>query len=208
MPVKVILPQLSEQVKDRIPPDELHSDADLPIFTIIFDREAYSPKFFQQLWNQRIAVLTYRKYVKDKWQEQDFVGYTIEIDGYQTKMKLCEKKVVLNGVEMCEIRRLTEDGHQTSVITTNKKLSLVQLARFMFARWCKETKQAKIIEELNALEAKTAELLEKRSQFQYKIPLKLMPKSKRYNRLKQERNQFLNILKEKEILCLIIKTTH
>jgi len=44
----------------------------LPAFTLVFDREAYSPKFFESLWEERIAVITYRKNVKDQWAEDDF----------------------------------------------------------------------------------------------------------------------------------------
>jgi hypothetical protein len=40
-------------------------------------------------------------------------------------------------VPMREIRLLSED-HQTSVITTNKKLSLEMIALYMFARWSQE----------------------------------------------------------------------
>lgn len=37
-----------------------------PLFTLVFDREAYSPVFFKRLWEEhRIAVLTYRKNVKE-----------------------------------------------------------------------------------------------------------------------------------------------
>jgi len=37
-----------------------------------------------------------------------------------------------------EIRRLSDNGHQTSIITTNHKLSLVLIGMYMFARWCQE----------------------------------------------------------------------
>ena len=37
-----------------------------------------------------------------------------------------------------EVRRLTDNGHQTSIITTNYKLSLVLIGMYMFARWCQE----------------------------------------------------------------------
>jgi hypothetical protein len=82
-------------------------------------------------------VLTYRKNVNDLWDENDFAEYKVEIEGNTTKMQLAEKTVELNGVFMREIRRLS-DGHQTSVITTNKKLSLLMVALFMFARWTQE----------------------------------------------------------------------
>jgi hypothetical protein len=109
-----------------------------PIFTVIFDREGYSPSFFKELWGQSIAVITYRKNVKDKWEEKDFGHYEVEVEGDKVEMLLCEKEIELEGLKMREIRKLSEDGHQASVITTNRELPTVLVARYMFARWCQE----------------------------------------------------------------------
>ena len=47
---------------------KMDENPDFPIFTLVFDREAYSPAFLKKIWDEhRIAVLTYRKNVKDKW---------------------------------------------------------------------------------------------------------------------------------------------
>ena len=43
-----------------------------------------------------------------------------------------------NGLKVREIRRLTDDGHQTAVITTNDKLPLLAVAQRMFSRWRQE----------------------------------------------------------------------
>ncbi len=133
-----IIPQLELQVKGRISKEMLELDKSLDIFTVVFDREGYSPKYFGQLWQKRIAVITYRKNVKDQWREDDFKEYQVEVDGAQTKMFLCEKEVELDSVKMREVRRLTDSGHQTSIITTNKKLSIESIAAYMFSRWCQE----------------------------------------------------------------------
>jgi hypothetical protein len=37
-----------------------------------------------------------------------------------------------------EVRKLRENGTQTSIITTNYKLSMLQVGIYMFARWCQE----------------------------------------------------------------------
>lgn len=133
-----IIPQLELQVKGRISKDMLELDKSLDIFTVVFDREGYSPKYFGELWQKRIAVITYRKNVKDQWKEDDFKEYQVKVDGVQTKMFLCEKEIELDSVKMREVRRLTEGGHQTSIITTNKKLSIESIAIYMFSRWCQE----------------------------------------------------------------------
>jgi hypothetical protein len=54
-----------------------------------------------------------------------------------SKMYLAEKNVCLNNIPLREIRRLS-GGHQTSVITTNKKLSILMVALYMFSRWTQE----------------------------------------------------------------------
>ena len=134
-----IVPELLENVAIKVSDEELAADKDLPRFTLVFDREAYSPKFFGKLWDEhRIAVLTYRKNVKDKWEEADFDEYETQHDGNNVKMQLCEKEVELDNVKLREVRKLNESGHQTSIITTNKKLTTVLLAIKMFLRWTQE----------------------------------------------------------------------
>src|SRR5881409_4269561 len=36
-------------------------------FTLVFDREGYSPELFAELFVKRIAILTYQKIPKDDW---------------------------------------------------------------------------------------------------------------------------------------------
>lgn len=133
-----IIPKLLNEIPPKYTEQQLQNDPDLPRFTIVFDREAYSPSFFEKLWDKhRIAVITYRKNVKDQWAQNDFQAYSVEIDGNKTRMELEEKPVELDEVPMREIRRKS-DGHQTSVITTNKKLSITSVAIYMFSRWTQE----------------------------------------------------------------------
>jgi hypothetical protein len=133
-----LAPRLLELTDGKISQEELAADELLPRFSLVFDREAYSPSFFKQLWECfRIAVITYRKNVKDKWDEEDFSAYNVDTE-VETTMYLCEKEVELNGVKMREVRKLTESGHQTSVITTNYKIPAVLIALYMFSRWAQE----------------------------------------------------------------------
>lgn len=53
-------------------------------------------------------------------------------------MWLAERGVLLNGLWIREIRRLTESGHQTSVITTAFRLDRGVIAMGIFARWSQE----------------------------------------------------------------------
>jgi hypothetical protein len=114
-------------------------DPDLPRFTLTFDREGYSPKAFKSYWEKdRIAVLTYNKNVKDQWDESEFHEYTIPIDEGEVKMELAEREIELEGMKIREVRKRSEGPHQTSILTTNKKISITWIAIYMFARWCQE----------------------------------------------------------------------
>ena len=137
--IEQIVPELLENVSIKVSEEQLAADVDLPRFTLVFDREAYSPEFFSKLWCEfRIAVITYRKNVKDKWKESDFQEKTVEVDGQAVTMNLAEKNIVLNDVKLREVRKLSESSHQTSIITMNKKLSLYSTAVKMFSRWTQE----------------------------------------------------------------------
>lgn len=134
-----IIPELIENVAMKISDEQLAADKDLPRFTLVFDREAYSPKFFRQLWEQyRIAVITYRKNVKDLWDEKNFTRQSYEKDGNIETMEIAEKNITLDGFEFREVRKKNTDRHQTSIVTTNKKLHTKSIAISMFARWTQE----------------------------------------------------------------------
>ena len=114
---------------------------DEPLFTLVFDREAYSPHFFAHLWDKhRIAVITYRKKVTDRWNESLFTDYTVPTTMEDEPMKLAEQTFNASDGKypMREVRKLGKDGHQTSIVTTNKVLSTVMIASYMFARWVQE----------------------------------------------------------------------
>jgi len=144
--------KMIEMLEDEIIPRllELHTvsaeqqkrmdeNPDYPLFTLVFDREAYSPALFKRLWDTyHIAVLTYRKNVKDEWEEADFEEVEVDTGLGKTEMKLHEKEITLDSYSMREVRRLTSTGHQTSIITNNKILTLSLVACYMFGRWVQE----------------------------------------------------------------------
>lgn len=109
-----------------------------PICTIVVDREAYKVPFFKWLWEEKqMAVITYRKNVKDVWDEKGFK--TIEIDGKKKEtMRIAEKEIQLDGLALREIRVLTDSGHQTAIITTNPVINMAEVAVRMFDRWKEE----------------------------------------------------------------------
>ena len=109
-------------------------------FTLVFDREGYSPELFEELWQKRIAVLTYRKFPQPAWREEEFQSYRVSLAGGETvSMKLAERGSQLsNRFWVREIRKLSDSGHQTSILTTNFEAPLATLATALFARWCQE----------------------------------------------------------------------
>jgi len=110
-----------------------------PVCTLVFDREAYEPAFFERLYkHHHIAIITYRKNVKDKWPEQSFKGMNVKVLDQTIPMQLCEQQTVLGGVTFREIRRLSDSGHQTAIITTHPTISLEVVAGRMFGRWSQE----------------------------------------------------------------------
>jgi hypothetical protein len=110
-----------------------------PRFTLVFDREGYSPAFFRRLWQERrIAIITYRKNVKDKWRETDFKETKVETFAGTARMKLSEQELMLEGYPVREVRKISDTGHQTSIVSTNKIISTAKIASYMFGRWIQE----------------------------------------------------------------------
>lgn len=107
--------------------------------TIVCDRECWSPISFAKWKGEGFDVLTYRKGEQSRWQERFFEDVKGTVDGRKVEYRLAERRVKLsNGLDVREIRRLTEDGHQTSIITTNEDLPMLSVARWMFGRWRQE----------------------------------------------------------------------
>jgi hypothetical protein len=63
---------------------------------LVFDRECYSPDFFYDLWQQRIAICTYKKNVDEQWDECEFKTYQGKLPGGETvNLELAERGVLL-----------------------------------------------------------------------------------------------------------------
>jgi len=118
-------------ITDRISPSR---------FTLVYDREGYSPDFMVRMRRKNIACLTYKKHPGDPWPEAEFQTQTVTLqNGNTVKMRLAERGVHLSGkLWLREIRKLTKTGHQTSIITTNYFTEREPLAAAMFARWSQE----------------------------------------------------------------------
>ena len=115
----------------------LKADPLLPRFTLIFDREGYSPDFFAELKAQRIAILTYHKFPGQPWPLAEFANHSVQLPGGQSvELKLAERGTRLsNGLWLREVRELIPTGTQSSILSTDMQLDLSRIAARMAARW-------------------------------------------------------------------------
>jgi hypothetical protein len=120
----------------------LEADACVPRFTVIFDREGYSPDLFLELQKERIAALTYHRYPKGDWPLEEFQDKTVTLwSGETVRMKLAEREVHVGkrpGLTVREVRKLAADGHQVSIVSTNRSEDAASQAAALVARWSQE----------------------------------------------------------------------
>ncbi len=145
-----IIPRLLQDVPNQPTEAELAADPDLHRFTLVFDREGWSPAFFAEIWrDHRIAVQTYQRGRFDPWPRDDFQSTTVSVAlGNTTTMDLAERPFVHPAckatadkpeVKLREIRRsCAKSGHQTSIITSVNKGNIEDIATHMFSRWSQE----------------------------------------------------------------------
>lgn len=137
---KEIIPRLEKDVPNQPTAEQLAADPALDKFTVVFDREGYSPDALQRLKARRIAALTYHKHPGADWPGEEFQTQSVALaHGNQEEMQLAERATQLsNGLGVREIRHLDRAGHQTSIICTNEKLGRPAAAATMFGRWSQE----------------------------------------------------------------------
>ena len=140
-----IIPRLDQDVPNQPNAEQLQENKYLHRYMLVFDRECYSPDFFYNLWQERIAICTYQKNVTQQWDDSEFSSYKGKLPGGEEQhLELAERGVLLQNagspkkIWAREIRKKTASGHQTSIITTNFSLSIVLVGLYMFARWSQE----------------------------------------------------------------------
>ena len=134
-----VIPELLKDTEKIVNADTLEKDPTQARFVLVFDREAYDSAFFKLLWEKyRVAIVTYKKNVKDKWDESGFKECTATVIGKTLSLKLQQRELQSGDFTVREIRKLTEYGHQTSIITTMQQGSMEFIAGKMFSRWSQE----------------------------------------------------------------------
>jgi hypothetical protein len=135
-----IVPRLLLDVPGQPDDEQLEADPHLHRFMLVFDREGYSPDFFKELLDLRIACQTYHKYPKEDWPESEFFNHTVQMPhGNLAEMLLAERGTRLsNGLWVREIRKLGKSGHQIPVLSTDWLSKAEAIAAHMFTRWSQE----------------------------------------------------------------------
>jgi hypothetical protein len=141
---KDILPWLKANV--AVPAEHLSrmaADPRVPYFTVIFDREGYSPDLFLQLQQDRIAAITYHRYPDgEPWRDEEFQQQTVKlVNGETVPMKLAERGTHVGkrpGLWVREVRKLTADGRQISIVSSNFQGDAASQAVALMARWSQE----------------------------------------------------------------------
>jgi hypothetical protein len=138
-----IVPRLLRDVPNQPTAEELEADRCRSRFVIVFDREGYSPEFFKEMWQtHRIACITYHKFPKVDWPATEFVECETTLpNGERVSLRLAERGSWIgdkHGLWVREIRKLTESGHQVSLISTVFNESALEDAARLFSRWSQE----------------------------------------------------------------------
>lgn len=139
-----IVPRLLRDIPNQPSAEELARHKYRCRFTLVFDREGYSPQFMTEMWQQhRIACITYHKYPAAPWPSEQFVEQTFPMPNGETlTMSLAEMGSQVGSAQSTiwvrEIRKLTDGGHQVSLIGTNFEVEHTAMAADLFSRWCQE----------------------------------------------------------------------
>ncbi|MBN1599998.1 MAG: hypothetical protein JW915_00245 [Chitinispirillaceae bacterium] len=108
-----VVAELLRDTEKIINPDVLENNPKQARFVLVFDREAYDSGFFKLLWEKyRIAIVTYKKNVKDKWDESEFQECSATVIGKTVSLRLQEKlktesRLFMNVVRMIAFRAET-----------------------------------------------------------------------------------------------------
>lgn len=114
--------------------------------TIVFDRAGWSPKLFAKLLAGGFDILTYRKAPYRPVPRSRFVHTRDTIDGRQIEYLLADQRVRLEygpkrkrrRIHLRQVTRLSDNGHQTPILTSRRDLCALEVAYRMFERWRQE----------------------------------------------------------------------
>jgi hypothetical protein len=139
--VQEIIPRLEKDIPKQPTQEQLTANPLLPRFTIICDREGFSPLIMKQLWEEkRIAISTYLKNQTEDWAKEEFFSCSGKFSsGERVDLMLAERGTYLGGkIWVREVRRLKKDNSQGSIVSTNFIFDIASSFLNVVSRWSQE----------------------------------------------------------------------
>jgi len=127
-----MLELILKQVRDLIGPRRR--------LTVVFDRGGWSPRLFLTILKMRFDILTYRKGRFRKISTKRFILRKARFNGRRLEYLLHDQaaRFLKGKLRLRQVTRLTENSHQTAVLTSRWDLRDVAVAYRMFDRWRQE----------------------------------------------------------------------
>ena len=141
-PIFVVTAEANAGLVKMLPPilNEARSLLGERRLTVVFDRGGWSPKLFARLVAAGFDLLTYRKGRCRPLPRSRFCEHKGVINGRAIQYTLADQGVHLLGgkLRLRQVTRLSENGHQTPIVTSRRDLPAVEVAYRMFERWRQE----------------------------------------------------------------------
>jgi transposase len=141
-PLFVVTAEANAGLAQMLPPvlEEIRGLVGERRVTVVFDRGGWSPALFQRLIAQGFDILTYRKGRSRPLPKSQFRKYTRRFAGKRVSYVLSDRGIrLLKGkLRLRQVTRLSDDGHQTPIITSRRDLTAIEVAYRMFERWRQE----------------------------------------------------------------------
>jgi len=142
-PLFVITAEANEGLAKMLPPVLSQIRTLLPArrVTIVFDRGGWKLELFKQIVHElKFDILTYRKGSSPQIDPGLFSLHETIIDGGRFEYELHDQKVTfLDGtLTLRQVTRLSDNNHQTQIVTSRFDLPAAEVAYRMFDRWRQE----------------------------------------------------------------------
>src|SRR5207249_4514601 len=178
----------------------LAEDARAHWFTLVYDREGYSPELFAQMKKKRIAILTYRKFPQEDRRKEEFQLHSVELAGGETvNMRehygldhLIEygTEPIPDAVSVVNPAWRKLDGQIRSQAGRRHRQDPTEPQVQGFQR-----RKGNLQEEIQVLDLEIAKLKQLRKQTEHHIPVKSLPEADRFTRLRTECKHFIDTVK-------------
>ncbi|MGD2092797.1 MAG: hypothetical protein PVH61_41925 [Candidatus Aminicenantes bacterium] len=191
-----IIPRLLEEVPNQPSLAALEADQALHRIVLIFDREGYSPDFFEEMFlKHRISCMTYKKYPGDDWPESEFKDEEVVFkNGEKVTMKLAERHLhISKHFWMWEIRKertklkkiQAEFGEMTLDIDEDETARVMKY----------EAQMAQLREQISSEQKVIKKLKEQKKETPKHITIAQLSDNERFSQLATDKKHFIDTIK-------------